>query len=345
VVSDRQRFVQACRCEAVDRPPVWLMRQAGRALPEYRALREKYSFLQLVQTPDLATEVTLQPIRRFGFDAAILFSDILVIPEAVGQSYQFRDGGGVGMSFAVRSAADVARLRWDGVRERLDYVAAALRQVKRELGGQTALIGFGGSPWTLANFMAEGGSAAAFSKAMEWDRSDPSGFEAFLEKLSGVLIEYYRMQIEAGIDALQIFDSLGYYAPEGSYERLSARWMATIIRALPKSTPIIVFGRAPQTHLAALVGTGAAVVGLDHTVDLRRARPEVPATIAIQGNLDPAALMGSAPAVQASATRLLEAMQGRRGYVFNLGHGLLPGTPVENIASLVESVRSYAWEN
>ena len=345
MVNSRQRFLQACRCEAVDRPPIWLMRQAGRALPEYRALREKYSFLQLVQTPELATEVTLQPIRRFGFDAAILFSDILVIPEAVGQSYQFRDGGGVGMSFAVRSTGDMARLRWDQVRERLAYVPAALRLVKRELGGQTALIGFGGSPWTLANFMAEGGSCPAFTKALEWYRSDPAGFEGFLEKLSGVLIEYYGMQIEAGIDALQIFDSLGYYAPAGEYERLSARWMGSIIRALPKTTPIIVFGRAPQTHLGALVGTGASVVGLDHSVDMRRARDEIPASIAMQGNLDPAALLGAAEGVRASAEGLLGAMQGRRGFIFNLGHGLMPATPVENIARLVESVRCYAWEN
>src|SRR5450755_4553525 len=167
VLTNRQRFLAACRCKAVDRPPVWLMRQAGRALPEYRALKQKYTFLQLVQTPELAAEVTLQPIRRFGFDAAILFSDILVIPEAMGQPYRFRETGGIEMDFKIQSAADIEKLSVAQVGEKLNYVTAALKMLHAELGEQTALIGFSGSPWTLATFMMEGGSAEKFTKAKE----------------------------------------------------------------------------------------------------------------------------------------------------------------------------------
>jgi uroporphyrinogen decarboxylase len=343
VVNDRQRFLQACARDAVDRPPIWMMRQAGRALPEYRALREKHSFLQLVQTPDLATEVTLQPIRRFGFDAAILFSDILVIPEAVGQSYQFRDGGGVNMAFPIQSSKDTAKLCWEGVPDRLQYVAKALRLIKKELHGQTALIGFGGSPWTLANFMVEGGSSRAFTQALAWHQADPAGLEQFLDQLAGVLIEYFKMQIEAGVDALQIFDSLGYCAPVEQYEQLSTRWIAKIVHALPKTTPIIVFGRAPQTHLTSLIATSSPVIGIDHTVNIREALAVIPPSVAMQGNLDPSALLGTAETARASANRLLEAVHGREGYLFNLGHGLLPATPVENIAAVVDCVRNYRW--
>lgn len=345
MVNNRQRFLEALRCGAVDRPPLWLMRQAGRALPEYRALRENYSFLQLVQNPELATEVTLQPIRRFGFDAAILFSDILVIPEALGQRYQFRDGGGVGMDFTVHSTAGVERLEWQGVADRLQYVAKALGRIKTELNGQTALIGFGGSPWTLANFMAEGGSSRAFTSALAWHRSDPAGLEGFLEKLAVALVEYFKMQIAAGVDALQIFDSLGHCAPVDEYEQLSTRWMAQIIRELPATTPVIVFARAPQSHLPALLGTGSAAVSVDYTVNMREARAVIPANVAIQGNLDPQALLGTAEAASAATRDVLEAVQGRRGYIFNLGHGLLPPTPVENIAAVVDGVRKFAWQS
>ncbi|MGC8991482.1 MAG: uroporphyrinogen decarboxylase family protein, partial [Verrucomicrobiia bacterium] len=166
-MTGRERLLRACRCEPVDRPPVWLMRQAGRCLPEYRALRQEYSFLQLVRTPELAAEVTLQPIRRFGFDGAIVFSDILVLPEAMGQPYQFREEGGIEMSFAIESESDLARLSAGNVRERAGYVGDAIRLVKRALGGDAAMIGFSGAPWTLANFMVEGGSAKSFRKASE----------------------------------------------------------------------------------------------------------------------------------------------------------------------------------
>src|SRR5208283_488615 len=208
-LTNRRRFLDACRCRAVDRPPVWLMRQAGRALPEYRELKQKHSFLELVQTPELAAEVTLQPIRRFGFDAAILFSDILVIPEALGQPYRFRDTGGVVMDFAVRRQEDIDRLSVKPVTGRLAYVDQALRRLRKELGDQTALIGFAGSPWTLATFMMEGGSAEKYTRALNLFREDRRTFYALAEKLTAAVTAYLQMQIAAGVDALQIFDSHG----------------------------------------------------------------------------------------------------------------------------------------
>jgi uroporphyrinogen decarboxylase len=202
--------MNACHGRPVDRPPVWLMRQAGRALPEYRALKEKHSFLELVHTPELATEVTLQPIRRFGFDAAILFSDILVVPEALGQPYHFRETGGVEFAFPLRTAPDLARLQWTGMVERAQYVAAALRLIKTGLGPRTALLGFAGTPWTLANFMIEGESARGFSRAKAWFQEDRQTFDRFLDQLSVAIAEYLQMQIDAGVDAVQLFDSLAY---------------------------------------------------------------------------------------------------------------------------------------
>ena len=193
-LTNRQRFINACHCRAVDRPPIWLMRQAGRALPEYRKLKETYTFLNLVQNSELAAEVTLQPIRRFGFDAAILFSDILVIPEAMGQPYRFRETGGVVMDFAVRDRADIERLSVERVTERLGYVDKALRLLRKELGDQTALIGFSGSPWTLATFMMEGGSAEKYTRALALFREDRKTYFAFAEKLTAAVAGYLQMQ-------------------------------------------------------------------------------------------------------------------------------------------------------
>src|SRR5215216_2710328 len=186
-ISTRQRFLNACHCRPTDRPPVWLMRQAGRALPEYRKLKETYTFVELVQNPELAVEVTLQPVRRFGFDAAILFSDILVIPEAMGQTYHFKETGGVQMDFAVTSKADIEKLSVEGVVERLSYVDKALRTLRKELGDETALIGFSGSPWTLATFMMEGASVPKYSRALALFREDPKTYFALAEKLTAAV--------------------------------------------------------------------------------------------------------------------------------------------------------------
>ncbi len=337
------------------------MRQAGRALPEYRKLKERHTFLTLVQTPELAAEVTLQPVRRFGFDAAILFSDILVIPEAMGQPYRFRDTGGVVMDFAVRTAADIDRLSVEGVVERLTYVDQALRLLRKELGTQTALIGFSGSPWTLATFMMEGGSAPRYTRALALFRKDPKAYFALAEKLTAAITTYFRMQIAAGVDALQLFDSHGGLLSANEFQEASSRWMRDIILALnpgragsplpatakPKplatSTPIIVFSLGTHGNWDDLLATGASVLGIDWQFSLADARRLLPATVALQGNLSPALLSDATPETVAAETRrLLEQMRGRNGYIFNLGHGLPPTAKLENITAVVETVRGFA---
>jgi uroporphyrinogen decarboxylase len=337
------------------------MRQAGRALPEYRALKEKHSFLELVQTPELAAEVTLQPVRRFGFDAAILFSDILVIPEAMGQAYRFRDTGGVVMDFAVRSRADIERLSVEQVCERLAYVDKALRLLRKELGDQTALIGFSGSPWTLATFMMEGGSAEKYTRALTLFRKDRESFYALAEKLTAAVTAYLKMQIAAGVDALQIFDSHGGLLPAEEFQEASGRWMREIIAGInsgragsplpavgahgvtrPTSVPVIVFSLGTHGNWDDLINTGASVLGIDWQFPLANARRLLPGNVALQGNLPPSVLSDATPEIVAGECRaVLEAMRGRPGHIFNLGHGLTPTAKLENIAALVETVKNF----
>lgn len=338
----RERFLRACRCEPVDRPPVWLMRQAGRALPEYRKLKETYSFVELVQNPELAAEVTLQPIRRFGFDAAILFSDILVIPEAMGQRYRFRETGGIEMDFAVHTKADIDRLSVEQVTERLHYVDGALRLLRKELGEQRALIGFSGSPWTLATFMMEGGSAEKYTRALALFREDRQTFDALAKKLTQAVTAYLKMQIAAGVDALQIFDSHGGHLAANEFQAASGVWMKEIISNLGCQVPVIAFSLGTHYNWDDLVATGANVLGVDWHFSLAEARKLVPSTVALQGNLPPALLVDSVPETVARETlRVLEEMRGRPGHIFNLGHGLLPAAKLENIEALVNTVRSF----
>jgi uroporphyrinogen decarboxylase len=341
-LTNRQRFLAAARCQPVDRPPVWLMRQAGRALPEYRKLKEKYTFLQLVQTPELAAEVTLQPVRRFGFDAAILFSDILVIPEAMGQPYRFRETGGIEMDFKISSAADIEKLSVERVCEKLNYVAAALKILRKELGEQTALIGFSGSPWTLATFMMEGGSAEKFTKAKTLFDSDKKTFSMLMEKLTAAITAYLQMQIAAGVDALQIFDSHGGHLPPADFQEASGRWMKEIIANLRAKVPVTVFSLGTHGNWNDLAATGANVIGIDWQFSLAEARKILPENIGIQGNLNPALLAEATPEkVAAETNRLLVEMRGRNGNIFNLGHGVPPTAKLENIAALVETVKNF----
>ena len=346
-LTARERFVRATRCEAVDRPPIWMMRQAGRALPEYRKLKETYTFVQLVQNPELATEVTLQPIRRFGFDAAILFSDILVIPEAMGQPYRFRETGGVVMDFAVQSKADVEKLSVERVCENLSYVDKALRMLRTELGEQTALIGFSGSPWTLATFMMEGASVPRYSRALAMFREDRKTYFALAEKLTVAVAEYLKMQIAAGIDALQLFDSHGGHLGMSEFDEASGRWMREIIAELRRNyvkttPPVIVFSLGTHANWHDLMATGANVLGVDWQSPLAEVRKLVPEGIALQGNLSPTLLAEATPDVVARETRVvLEAMRGRNGHIFNLGHGLTPGATLENIQAVVDTVKSH----
>jgi uroporphyrinogen decarboxylase len=338
----RERMLKALKCSPVDRPPVWLMRQAGRCLPEYRALKEKHTFRELIQVPELAAEVTLQPVRRFGFDAAIIFSDILVVPEALGQGFSFREGGGVEMDFVVRDRNDVRRLNTRGVADRLQYVAEAIRRAKSELGFGTALLGFAGSPWTLANFMLEGGSASAHSKALKLFQHDRALYDSLAEELTLAVIEFLQMQITAGVDAIQIFDSVGGLLPAEDFDAASGSWMRTIVSALNGQVPVIVYSKGTRDWKT-LVHTGAQAIGIDHEIELAEAAQRLPRSVAIQGNLPPELLSGAEPkAVAAATTGLLESMRGRNGYIFNLGHGVPPDARTENLEALVKTVQNFA---
>ncbi len=321
---------------------MWLMRQAGRALPEYRKLKETYTFVQLVQNPELAVEVTLQPVRRFGFDAAILFSDILVIPEALGQTYHFKETGGVVMDFAVTSKADIEKLSVERVVERLSYVDKALRMLRQELGDQTALIGFTGSPWTLATFMMEGASVPKYSRALQLFREDPKTYYALAEKLTDAITAYLKMQIATGVDALQIFDSHGGHLAATEFPEASGRWMKEIISQLGGKTPVIAFSLGTHGNWNDLVSTGANVLGIDWQTSLAEARKLIPENIGLQGNLSPTLISDGTPESVARETKnILETMRGRPGHIFNLGHGLTPAAKLENIAALAETVKNH----
>ncbi|MGZ8940542.1 MAG: uroporphyrinogen decarboxylase [Limisphaerales bacterium] len=338
-MTSRERFMRATRCLSVDRTPAWMMRQAGRALPEYRKLKEKYTFLELAQTPELAAEVTLQPIRRFGFDAAIIFSDILVIPEGMGVGYNFRDAGGVEMDFPIQTEADVEKLSVEGITEKLQYVTDAIRLVKAELKGETALIGFVGSPWTLANYMLDGGSTRDHTRALALFREDRYLFERLLEKLSAAVVMFARMQIGAGVDAVQIFDSLGGNIPGDDFRSASAVWMREIVKSIGGKVPIIVFSKGTR-EWATLADIGAEVIGVDYGVSLPVARAALGRNIAVQGNLDPAHVISDSPEmISARMEVLLDQMRDEPGYIFNLGHGLPPNARLDNIQAVLDTLR------
>lgn len=341
-MTNRERFLAACKCLPTDGTPIWLMRQAGRYLPEYRALKEEHGFLTMVRTPELAAEVTVQPLRRFGFDAAVLFSDILVVPEAMGQPYQFRDGGGIVMQYAIEEREQVDRLVAGETQESLAYVGDALRLLKKELDGKTALLGFGGSPWTLATYMVEGGSSARFRRIKELFFTERLLFDELLEKITVTVIDFFNLQIDAGADAIQIFDSWGGICAGHLYEECSLQWIRRIVKAIDKRVPVILFAKGLHHRIDELARTGTNVVSVDWTIDMNTLRKNAPDSVAIQGNLDPVLLNTRPDIVRMEARRILEAMRGHPGHIFNLGHGIFPDARIENVEALVDTVRNFA---
>ena len=347
------RFLRALRREPVDCTPVWLMRQAGRYLPEYRASRAAAgSFLAMAKTPELACEVTLQPLRRFPLDAAILFSDILTVPDAMGLGLYFVEGEGPKFQRPIREEADVARLAVPDMETGLRYVMDAIRVIRRELGGKVPLIGFSGSPWTLACYMVEGGGSDNYSKikAMAFNRPD------LLHRLLGVVtdavIAYLAAQRAAGAQALQVFDTWGGVLSPTLYREFSLPYLERIARELPRGeggqrTPLILFGKGNAPHLEALAATGTDAVGVDWLVGMDEAARRIGGKVALQGNLDPATLYGSPQAIAREAARVLDdyaAGNGgsREGHVFNLGHGMSPDMDPEHVAALVEAVHAHS---
>lgn len=337
-MTPRERFLSAARCQPVDRPPIWLMRQAGRYLPEYRALKAEHDFVTMVRTPELAAEVTLQPLKRFPLDAAVIFSDILVIPEALGQGYHFRDKGGIGMDYVLDTPEKIAALDGSKITEKLNYVAGALSLTRKQMGEDHALLGFCGSPWTLACYMIEGGSAKDFVgiKRLAWDQ--PEIFEALMQKLTDSIVEYLHMQIDAGADALQIFDSWGAICPASHYYAWSLRWIQHIIEKLGNRVPVILYAKGMGHQAEQLVKTGASVLSLDWTMNLNATRQSIGNNIALQGNLDPATLTTTPEITRREAQRVLDEAGQQPGYIFNLGHGMIPSAKIECVEALMEVV-------
>jgi uroporphyrinogen decarboxylase len=317
------------------------MRQAGRYLPEYRDLKTKYDFLTMVRTPELATEVTLQPLKRFPLDAAIIFSDILVIPEAMGQGYHFREAGGIGMDYLLDTPEKIKALNSQDISARLDYVRAALSMTRRELGDSHALLGFCGSPWTLATYMIEGGSSKDFSKIKRFALEQPEQFQRLMEKLVEACTEYLKLKINAGVDAVQIFDSWGALCPHNRYQDWSLRWIQEIISALNPEVPVILYAKGMGHRTRQLASTGASALSLDWTVSVADARKELDPGIAVQGNLDPAILTTSPELTRREAEALLAEAAGEPGYIFNLGHGMLPSAKIECVEALTNVVTQW----
>jgi uroporphyrinogen decarboxylase len=337
------RFLAACRREPVDRTPIWLMRQAGRFLPEYRAVRAKVSFLELCKTPDLAAEVTQQPVEILGVDAAILFSDILVVPEAMGMQLILEDQGPEFPS-PLQSRADVEKLRVPDPEESLGFVMETIRRLRKRLS--VPLIGFCGAPWTLAAYMIEGKTSRSFERAKALLMGDEHLAHALLSKIADALVLYLNAQLAAGAQALQIFDSwAGALGPE-DYAHFGEPYLARVIQGLDRDPrdpqPVIVFGVETGELLAQLAASGAEVVGVDWRVPLDEARGRVGPAVALQGNLDPASLFLPPGQLRKRVARVLElADRAGPGHVFNLGHGVLPTTPVENVKALVEQVHAH----
>ncbi|MEI6890629.1 MAG: uroporphyrinogen decarboxylase [Pontiella sp.] len=337
----RERFLRACSCEATDRPPIWMMRQAGRSLPEYMKLKEGYKFTELVQSPELAAEVTLQPIRRFGYDAAVIFSDILVISEAMGQPYELLDQGGVKVDFALNSKADVDKLDPSRVLDHIGYTPEAIKITRKELGAERAIIGFAGSPWTLASFMVEGGSSRENLRSRAMLYNEPKLFHALLEKITEATITYIKAQIAAGADVIQLFDSQGGTLASNRFWETSGRWIQQIIDAIGGAVPTIVFARNVHHNWKQVVETRANALSIDWGIDLRETADRLPRNVAVQGNLDPALLIAKPAAAAAEATRICESMRGRNGFIFNLGHGVPPEADIQAIQAVANAVQNF----
>lgn len=314
------------------------MRQAGRYLPEYRALKTEHDFVTMVRTPELATEVTLQPMQRFPLDAAIIFSDILVIPEALGQGYHFREQGGIGMDYLLDSPSKIAALDGTNIAAKLNYVCEALKLTRTELGNDKALLGFSGSPWTLACYMVEGGSAKDFTAIKQLALGQPEHFDRLMQTLTTAITEYLIMQIDAGVDAVQIFDSWAALCPCTFYEKWSLRWIRQIIDTLNNRVPVILYAKGMGHRAAEQASTRASILSLDWTMQLSQVRKHLTAPIALQGNLDPATLTTTPEITRTEAAKLLDENNSQPGFIFNLGHGMIPSAKIECVEALMEVV-------
>lgn len=327
------RLLKALKCENRGRPPVWLMRQAGRYMPEYRALRAKYPFLELCHRPELIAEVTMLPINAFGMDAAILFSDILVIAEALGMKFQFEEGIGPIIEPVLSTAKDVDALLPNS--EALHYVQKGIQLLTPQL--RVPLIGFCGAPFTVASYLIEGRASRDLKKTKLWMLRDPESFHALLQKIAAVSIEYLKMQIQSGVHAVQIFESWAQVLGAAQFREFSLNYLAQILQALkPLKIPVILFCRGASGMALQVASTEPAAIGLDWSVDLSTIRAQT--AIALQGNLDPDVLHANSSTIKREVRQILKSMHADPGYIFNLGHGIQPDTPVDAVKTLIECI-------
>ena len=333
-------LLRTLRGEIVERPPVWMMRQAGRYLPEYMVLREKYGFFERCQTPELACEITLQPVDIVGVDAAILFSDILVVPQAMGLEVQLIESKGPLLPDPIKNINDLSRVRVPDVDETLSYVFDAIKLIKQELNGQVPLIGFAGAPWTLLCYMVQGKGSKTFDEAKIFCYTQPETAHQLLQMITDTTIAYLEKQIKAGADTVQIFDSWGGLLGPADFEKFSLRYTRQIVTALKDLAPVIVFAKGAWHSLDAMAETGASALGIDWCIAPAMARELAGSGITLQGNFDPAKLLSPIPVIQKEVKEMLAAFGGQK-HIANLGHGILPNVPVDHARAFVDTVKEY----
>jgi len=339
-ISGYTRFLRALRAQPVDRPPIWMMRQAGRSLPEYLELKKGKNFSDLVNNPILAKEITLQPLKRFDYDAAIVFSDILVVAEMMGINYRVQDKGGVKVDFDLKNNSDLKKITSNNLVKK-NNTPEAIKLISEEIKKEKAIIGFAGSPWTLASYIIEGGSSKDNLKSRAIINENPELMLSFLDKITDTTIEYINNQIDAGADVIQVFDSQGGTLSSYNYWNMSGKWIKKIIDNFEKRVPFIVFGRGVHHNWDALINTGANALNIDWNINIKKIADILPKNIAVQGNLDPA-ILTTKPNTAIAATKLiLQDMKNRNGFIFNLGHGVTPNAKIETIKAVTNTVKNY----
>lgn len=337
-------ILRTLRGEETERVPVWMMRQAGRYLPDYMKLKAKYSFFERVQNPELATAITLQPVDQIGVDAAIIFSDILVIPQAMGLEVQMIEGKGPNLPAPIKTVDDLKRIHIPDVNETLQYVFDALSLTKKELNGRVPLIGFAGAPWTILCYMVQGKGSKTFDEAKEFCYTQPAVAHQLLQMITDTTIAYLKGQVKAGVDVVQIFDSWGGLLSLQDFENISLKYIRQIVDALKDEVLTIIFAKGAWHSLESMASTGAAGLGIDWCIPAKLARKFAGNNISLQGNFDPAKLLSPIPVIEKEVKEMLRSF-GKGRYIANLGHGILPNVPVDHARAFVDTVKSHDWKD
>ncbi len=333
-------FLRALEGDIVQRPPVWMMRQAGRYLPEFMAIRKKYDFFTRCRTPELASEITVQPIRRFGMDAAILFSDILVVPQAMNIPFEMKEGLGPWLPNPIRSQKDVDTTIIPNIKETLGYVMNAIKLTKEMLNDEIPLIGFAGSPWTILCYCVQGQGSKTFDKAKEFCFTQPIAAHTLLQKITDTTIAYLKEKVKAGVDVVQIFDSWGGMLSPEDYQEFSWKYIQQIIEALKNDAPVISFAKGCWYALEEMSNSNVSALGVDWTISPKIARKLTGNKVTLQGNLDPARLLSPPKEIKKLVTQMINDF-GKDKYIVNLGHGILPNIPLDNARAFVDAVKEF----